>query len=407
MTGRLRVAAVCTVYYATSHADAIVTKFLKGMSTDEGFFPPEVRRRLPLHRPDPGERHRPRPRPGARRPRVPQHPPRPDTGRRPSRRRRRAPHRRARRLPVGRARQDPLPPAPVLRADRRRVRPQRPLRTRLQRQAPRLGLHRRPVDVEPRPGASDPPHGRLLPAPGVAQSLARARDRGTHRGSLGRRLRQGRGLRIPHPRGPAVHGRAPVRREIGVRSVQCLEGPEVWRAAERGLWPRELAEAACAAIENKPPGPMEEHAKMPRLFLMEHRDGSRRRPCCCRIRLRLGLRGRASTDGCRRASSTCSPTGPGPTSATCAATSSGSSRRGGAHSARAHPADHRCHRRGDEQPARGHRVVETPYLHIAYEAGDEGRVIRPRGPRPSGACLDRQGPRPAAAVARIRAEVVQ
>jgi hypothetical protein len=38
----MRVAAICTTYYAKSHADAIVGKFIKGMSTDEGFFPPEV-----------------------------------------------------------------------------------------------------------------------------------------------------------------------------------------------------------------------------------------------------------------------------------------------------------------------------------------------------------------------------
>ena len=42
MAERLRVAAICTTYYAKSHADAIVGKFVKGMSTDEGFFPPEV-----------------------------------------------------------------------------------------------------------------------------------------------------------------------------------------------------------------------------------------------------------------------------------------------------------------------------------------------------------------------------
>jgi len=42
MAEPLRVAAICTIYYAHSHADAIVTKFLKGMSIDEGFFPPEV-----------------------------------------------------------------------------------------------------------------------------------------------------------------------------------------------------------------------------------------------------------------------------------------------------------------------------------------------------------------------------
>ena len=110
MTGRLRVAAVCTVYYAASHADAIVTKFLKGMSTDEGFFPPEVDVVSLYLDQVPEKRHRPRPRPGARRSRVPEHPPGPDAGRLPPRRRCGAAHRRARRLPVERARQDPLPP---------------------------------------------------------------------------------------------------------------------------------------------------------------------------------------------------------------------------------------------------------------------------------------------------------
>ena len=39
---KLRIAAICTIYHAWSHADAIVTKFLKGMTTDEACHPPEV-----------------------------------------------------------------------------------------------------------------------------------------------------------------------------------------------------------------------------------------------------------------------------------------------------------------------------------------------------------------------------
>ena len=55
--------------------------------------------------------------------------------------------------------------------------------------------------------------------------------------------------------------------------MQCLEGDDVWRARDEGLWSGELAEAACAAIAKKPDGPMEEHAKEPAVFLMEHGDG--------------------------------------------------------------------------------------------------------------------------------------
>ena len=63
--------------------------------------------------------------------------------------------------------------------------------------------------------------------------------------------------------------------EQGVVWVQCLEGDDVWCARDEGLWSGELAEAACAAIAKKPDGRMEEHAKEPAVFLMEHRDGLR------------------------------------------------------------------------------------------------------------------------------------
>ena len=42
MSKRSRIAAITSIYYPMSHADSIITKFMKGMSTDEGFFAPEV-----------------------------------------------------------------------------------------------------------------------------------------------------------------------------------------------------------------------------------------------------------------------------------------------------------------------------------------------------------------------------
>jgi hypothetical protein len=63
--------------------------------------------------------------------------------------------------------------------------------------------------------------------------------------------------------------------ETGVTAVTCLEGEAVWEAGRNGRWSRELAEAACAAIENKPDGSMEEHCKNPVAFLVEYRDGLR------------------------------------------------------------------------------------------------------------------------------------
>ena len=38
MSKPLRVAAIITIYHPWSHADVIATKFMKGMSTDEGFL---------------------------------------------------------------------------------------------------------------------------------------------------------------------------------------------------------------------------------------------------------------------------------------------------------------------------------------------------------------------------------
>ncbi len=61
--------------------------------------------------------------------------------------------------------------------------------------------------------------------------------------------------------------------ETGVAAVTCLEGDKVWRAADEGLYSRELAEAACATIEGKPEGSMEDNCENPALFVVEYRDG--------------------------------------------------------------------------------------------------------------------------------------
>ena len=63
--------------------------------------------------------------------------------------------------------------------------------------------------------------------------------------------------------------------ETGVAAVTCLEGQAVWDAAAAGLWSYDLAAAACAAIEKRPAGTMEEHCPNPAVFLVEYRDGFR------------------------------------------------------------------------------------------------------------------------------------
>ncbi len=61
--------------------------------------------------------------------------------------------------------------------------------------------------------------------------------------------------------------------ETGVAAVTCLEGQAVWDAAAAGLWSYDIAAAACATIHNCAAGTMEEHCPNPAIFLVEYRDG--------------------------------------------------------------------------------------------------------------------------------------
>ncbi len=61
--------------------------------------------------------------------------------------------------------------------------------------------------------------------------------------------------------------------ESGVVAIQCLEGESVWAAGESGKWSLELAEAACAQIENRPDSTFIEGCPNPTAFLLEHSDG--------------------------------------------------------------------------------------------------------------------------------------
>jgi len=61
--------------------------------------------------------------------------------------------------------------------------------------------------------------------------------------------------------------------ETGVAAVTCLEGDAVWDAGDIHVWPLDLAEAACEKIQNKPDGQMKEHCENPALFIVEYRDG--------------------------------------------------------------------------------------------------------------------------------------
>ena len=66
--------------------------------------------------------------------------------------------------------------------------------------------------------------------------------------------------------------------ESGIVAIQCLEGDAVWEAGEAGKWSLDLAEKACAQIDNRPDTNFIEGCPNPTAFLLEHRD---RVPLCC------------------------------------------------------------------------------------------------------------------------------
>jgi hypothetical protein len=63
--------------------------------------------------------------------------------------------------------------------------------------------------------------------------------------------------------------------ETGLAAVECLEGPEVWKAAERGRFDRRLMDSALERCEqkNRYKGKIEDAAKAPIGCFLEYRDG--------------------------------------------------------------------------------------------------------------------------------------
>ncbi|MEO2035228.1 MAG: hypothetical protein ABGZ35_24375 [Planctomycetaceae bacterium] len=181
--------------------------------------------------------------------------------------------------------------------------------------------------------------------------------------------------------------------ESGVAAVTCLEGDAVWQAADDALWSRELADAACAAIENKPDGRMEEHCSNPAVILVEYRDG---------------FRGAAlMLEGYVRDLAYAAHTADGMVATEFYAQGHGDVVEGPfAHFAYlslnveemfltgmpAYPVERTLLTTGILEAAltsrhEGHRRLETPWLAVSYESY-ESFSWRPTGPRPSGACLD-------------------
>jgi hypothetical protein len=63
--------------------------------------------------------------------------------------------------------------------------------------------------------------------------------------------------------------------ETGVRSVQCLEGDAVWNAGREGRWSRQLFDAALVTIPTEPGSDPEPDTPNPVAFLIEYASGLR------------------------------------------------------------------------------------------------------------------------------------
>ena len=61
--------------------------------------------------------------------------------------------------------------------------------------------------------------------------------------------------------------------EVGVSSVQCLQGDAVWQFLDAKPWARTLLDAALARCMTRQPGNLRQIVKKPAVFLVSYRDG--------------------------------------------------------------------------------------------------------------------------------------
>jgi hypothetical protein len=62
--------------------------------------------------------------------------------------------------------------------------------------------------------------------------------------------------------------------EVGVSSVQCLQGTAVWEYLDTTPWVRPLFDAALSRCKTRQPGELREIVKNPAVFLVNYRDGA-------------------------------------------------------------------------------------------------------------------------------------
>ena len=180
--------------------------------------------------------------------------------------------------------------------------------------------------------------------------------------------------------------------ETGITSVQCLEGDQVWQARDQGLWSHDLATAACATIDNKPTGSMEEHVKKPAVFLLEHRDGLKSAVLMLNGYIQSWAYATCIDEHIHSTEFFLQPDGPGANFGYLCRNIQQFFQTGTA----PYPPERTLLSTGIIDAAmqsryQNHRPLPTPELNINYRSYDV-MPIRPHAPRPHGASIDRQAP---------------
>lgn len=171
--------------------------------------------------------------------------------------------------------------------------------------------------------------------------------------------------------------------ETGIVAVQCLEGESVWRAADEGRWSRELAEAAERHIEPKEPGRMEDNCPNPALFLLEYADGLPAAALMLNGHIR-GLAYAGRVNGQVRGMEVYLPEDPHPHFSYLGLNIQTMFLTGQP----PYPVQRTLLTSGAldallESRHRDHKRVRTPHLNVSYRSYEKP-LIRPRGPRPVG-----------------------
>jgi hypothetical protein len=391
MSQRLRVAAICTIYHAWSHADAIVTKFLKGMTTDEACHPPEVDI-VSCYIDHVLENDIGTPMVAAHG--VPLHPSI-----------RRALHAGADRLNVD---------AVLLIGEHGDY----PWNERGRHMYPRRQFFEQIAGVFSESGRSVP----VFSDKHFAYAWADARWMWDRAQELSIPLMAGSCLPLSwrrpwleHDKGVRIDEALAVgyggieaygyhtletlqcmieRRaggETGVVSVQCLEGDDVWRARDAGRFSGDLAEAACATVGTRKPGNMEDCEK-PAVFLLEHKDGLRSSALMLNGHLSDWAYAARVEGQIQATEFFLQPDGPGASFGYLSRNIQRFFQTG----ITPYPTQRTLLTTGVIDAAMNsryedHRLLQTPWLDIAYESYDQ-LPERPLSERPRGACLARNCP---------------